>query len=261
MEANAPIVLIHGLFGNQSAPRILQAFGEVDIHAPDLIGYGTNRDVKPEGWSLQEQAEHVASFIECLKCGPVHLVGHSVGGAVGALLAFQAPHLVASYTSVEGNFTLEDAFWSGEISRKPQAEVDRIYAAYEADPDAWMSGAVKDITPFASEIARQWLANQTARTIKHQATAVVEATEIDQYLVNMRSLMTSQTPVYLIAGGLSVEGWNTPNWANALCNKRINIPAVGHLMMVESPEKYANAVLDCVFHPHHESSDGCAGLC
>ena len=253
MEGNAPIVLIHGLFGNQSASRILQAFGEVDIHAPDLIGYGTNRDVKPEGWSLQEQAEHVASFVRGLKSGPVHLVGHSVGGAVGALLAFMAPHLVASYTSVEGNFTLEDAFWSGEISQKPQAEVDRIYAAYEADPDDWMSGAVQNMTPFASEVARQWLANQPARTIKHQATAVIEATEDDQYLFNMRTLMKSQTPVYLISGALSSEGWNTPNWANALCSKRINITGVGHLMMVESPETYADAVLNCIMHPHDGS--------
>jgi pimeloyl-ACP methyl ester carboxylesterase len=254
MEANAPIVIIHGLFGNQSAPRILQAFGDVDIHAPDLIGYGRNRDLKPDGWSLLEQAEHMASFVRGLNSGPVHLVGHSVGGAVGALVAFRMPDLVASYTSVEGNFTLEDAFWSGEISQKPQSEVDRIYASYEADPDAWMSGAVNDMTPFASEVAHDWLANQSARTVKHQATAVVQATKDRKYLVNMRALMKSHTPVCLIAGALSAEGWNTPRWANALCDKRINIRGVGHLMMVESPQTYADAVLDCVVHPRGRSA-------
>ncbi|WP_428942794.1 alpha/beta fold hydrolase [Xanthomonas oryzae] len=49
----------------------------------------------------------------------VHLVGHSVGGAVSALVCSLYPELVASFTSVEGNFTLKDAFWS---RRPPEFE-------------------------------------------------------------------------------------------------------------------------------------------
>lgn len=251
MIPDSPIVLVHGLFGSQTHHRIIEAFGDVDVHTPDLIGYGKLRDASPDGWTLEEQAEHLGNFIDGLDRGAVHVVGHSVGGAVGALVAFRFPHLVRSYTSVEGNFTLEDAFWSGEIARKSQAEVDQIYADYEADPEAWMAGAVTDMNPFACELAHQWLANQSARTIKNQATAVIAATKGNEYLADMYALMASQTPVYLIAGALSSEGWDTPHWASKLCNKRINISGVGHLMMVESPRDYADAVLDCVLQPRH----------
>lgn len=246
MPNTSPIVLIHGLFGSQSAPEIIAAFGDTPVYAPDLIGYGENRDLRPEGWTLQDQADHVATFIKNLDTGPVHLAGHSVGGAVGALVAFQYPDLIESYTSVEGNFTLEDAFWSGEIAKKTQHEVDKIYESYEADPDEWISAAVKELTPFASQIAHQWLANQSARTIKHQASAVVSTTGKPAYLEQMQALMRSEKPVYLIAGANSAGGWDTPNWANELCSKRINVADLGHLMMVESPADYARAIKQCV---------------
>ncbi|MEM9583307.1 MAG: alpha/beta hydrolase [Pseudomonadota bacterium] len=248
MSHATPIVLIHGLFGSQSAPEIIEAFGDTPIYAPDLIGYGANRNLRPEGWALQDQADHIATFIRNLDNGPIHLAGHSVGGAVSALVAFENPDLIASYTSVEGNFTLKDAFWSSEIAKKTQHEVDKIYESYEADPNGWISGAVKDLTPFASQVARQWLANQTARTIRHQAEAVVSATGKPAYLKKMQALMQSQIPVYLIAGANSARDWDTSNWANELCNKRINLTDLGHLMMVESPADYARAVKECVMN-------------
>lgn len=37
---NSPIVLVHGLFGHLADPNILAAFGNADVHAPDLRGYG-----------------------------------------------------------------------------------------------------------------------------------------------------------------------------------------------------------------------------
>lgn len=246
MTQNNPIVLVHGLFGSQSAPEIIAAFGDVEVYAPDLIGYGENRDLQPDGWTLQDQAEHVATFIRDLDNGPVHLVGHSVGGAVGALVAFEFPELLASYTSIEGNFTLKDAFWSSEIAKKTQADVDEIYASYAAAPDEWMSGAVRELTPFASRIAHQWLANQSARTIKHQASAVVEATCKLSYLEHMQALMRSGMPIHLIAGAVSAEGWDTPDWAKELCTTRVHIAGLGHLMMVESPSEYAKTILECV---------------
>ncbi|WP_227744214.1 alpha/beta fold hydrolase [Yersinia kristensenii] len=48
---------------------------------------------------------------------PVHVIGHSVGGAVAVLFARRYPEMTRSLTSVEGNFTLSDAFWSDPDSK------------------------------------------------------------------------------------------------------------------------------------------------
>ena len=59
----------------------------------------------------------MAAFIAENKLGKVHIVGHSVGGAIASLVALHHQELLASLTTVEGNFTLKDAFWSEELSK------------------------------------------------------------------------------------------------------------------------------------------------
>jgi pimeloyl-ACP methyl ester carboxylesterase len=244
--SNAPIVLVHGLFGSLADPKIVGAFGDTDVYAPDLIGYGQYQDSDVEHLTLNDQAGHVAAYIRRLGDQKVHLVGHSVGGAVSALVCVLCPELVASFTSVEGNFTLKDAFWCGQIAGKQVSEVASIIDGYKADPDAWIAAAGVPITPWTSALARDMLSNQPASTIKAQAKAVVAATGRDEYLAGIRSLVASPTPVYLIAGARSAAGWDVPDWANTACTMRINIPDTGHLMMAEDATLFARSVLACL---------------
>lgn len=102
------------------------------------------------------------------------------------------------------------------------------------------------VSPWTSTLAKQWLSNQPASTIKAQAKAVVLATGRDEYLASIRSLMASSMPVYLIAGARSAAGWDVPDWANTACTARINIPNSGHLMMAENPAMFAKSVLTCL---------------
>jgi len=245
-NSKTPIVLIHGLFGSLNAPEIVEAFGDCPVFAPDLIGYGDHRNKNTQDLSLEDQADHVAEYLRQEVGEKVSLAGHSVGGAVSALVAFRYPELVANYVSVEGNFTLKDAFWSSQIAAKPLAEVEAIVQEYLDDPDAWISGAGVQKNEFTSRLASDWLANQPVTTIRAQAKAVVDATGQSDYLDSLQRLMKSETSVYLIAGEYSADGWDTPAWANERCTMRINIPGVGHLMMAESPSKFAQSILTCL---------------
>jgi len=244
--SNTPIVLVHGLFGNLADTKIISAFGDADVHAPDLIGYGQYQDRDIEHLTLNDQAGHVAAYIRRLGEKKVHLVGHSVGGAVSALVCVLYPELVASFTSGEGNFTLTDAFWCRQIAGKKVPEVASIIDGYKADPDAWIAAAGVPINPWTSALASHWLCNQPASTIKAQAKAVVAATGRDEYLAGIRSLVASPMPVYLIAGARSTGAWDVPDWANTGCTMRINIPNTGHLMMAEDPALFAKSVLTCL---------------
>jgi len=75
-----PVLLIHGLFGSLSDPALLLPYGSTPVLAPDLIGYGTRSHDAPAGWTLEDQADHVAAFVKERTREPVHVVGHSVGG-------------------------------------------------------------------------------------------------------------------------------------------------------------------------------------
>ncbi|SJM30149.1 hypothetical protein BQ8482_130048 [Mesorhizobium delmotii] len=66
LHQNAPIVLVHGLFGNLQDKRILSAFGGRSVHAPELIGYGEYRQVDVSGLALNDQADHVVRYINNL---------------------------------------------------------------------------------------------------------------------------------------------------------------------------------------------------
>ena len=98
------VVLLHA-GGTSSAhwrkvvPRLQNRFHLV---APDLIGFG-----ETEAWRRKremthdDQADLVQGIVDRAVNGPVHLVGHSYGGAVAVRLALRRPAMVKSMVLIE----------------------------------------------------------------------------------------------------------------------------------------------------------------
>jgi pimeloyl-ACP methyl ester carboxylesterase len=101
--AGAPTaVYVHGLGGSSTNWTELagQLAGEVNGIALDLPGFGRSRPAPGTDFSLPAQAEIVSKLIEQLDCGPVHLFGNSMGGAISMILADSHPELVRTLTLV-----------------------------------------------------------------------------------------------------------------------------------------------------------------
>ncbi len=237
-----PVVLIHGLFGHLSDQTILSAVGGQNVFAPDLLGYGVHDSVDMNGMTLERQADHVAQYIQDNQLNAVNLVGHSVGGAIAFVVAKRFPELLSSVTSVEGNFTLNDAFWSSEIANKKLSDVEVIIAEYRSDPDGWIANAGVALNDWTKQIARSWLAFQPASTVQEQARAVVTATAESVYLEDVKTLLSSELPVHLIAGERSRSAWDVPGWVSQQVSSEQIIPQTGHLMMAESPALFGRAI-------------------
>ncbi|QSZ47296.1 alpha/beta hydrolase [Arthrobacter sp. D5-1] len=99
-----PAVLIHGwasgsVYWEPLARKLLDAGREVWIL--DLPGYHSG-DFLPSDfeWNLDSAAASVGAMLEARAQGPVHIVGHSMGGSVSLTLAAARPELVASLTLV-----------------------------------------------------------------------------------------------------------------------------------------------------------------
>jgi pimeloyl-ACP methyl ester carboxylesterase len=98
-----PVVLLHSTGASSSQWRRLAAELSDRFHviAPDLYGYGGTGPWQGEGEiSLAAEAAMIAALIERLD-QPVHLVGHSFGGAMALRLAQERPELVKSLVLIE----------------------------------------------------------------------------------------------------------------------------------------------------------------
>ncbi|HUN43404.1 MAG TPA: acetoin dehydrogenase dihydrolipoyllysine-residue acetyltransferase subunit [Acetobacteraceae bacterium] len=100
-DAGIPMLLLHGFGADLNTWMFNQpALSEGRrVVALDLPGHGGSaREVGTGDAEVLRQA--VAGFVDALDLGPVHVVGHSLGGALALLLAAHRPGLVRSLTLI-----------------------------------------------------------------------------------------------------------------------------------------------------------------
>ncbi|MEU8196910.1 alpha/beta fold hydrolase [Microbispora amethystogenes] len=95
-------VYVHGLAGSATNWTDLmgELAGEVRGVAVDLPGAGHSPQPPDGDYSVAASATAVVRLVEALGDGPVHLFGHSMGGAVSVRVAATRPDLVRSLTLV-----------------------------------------------------------------------------------------------------------------------------------------------------------------
>ncbi|BDC52146.1 hypothetical protein F183_A44610 [Bryobacterales bacterium F-183] len=163
------------------------------------------------------------------------------------LLAHRYPDRILSLTSVEGNFTLNDAFMTSRIAAMSDLEADALLQQRRETPEAWLQSQGIDPLPGRIELARHWLNKQNGRTIVAMSRSVLNVTGHPSYLDKVREVFASPVPVHLIAGERSRAGWDVPDWALHEAASMTILPATGHMMMLEDPAAFAAAVRANVF--------------
>jgi lipase len=240
--SRTPIVLIHGLMGSLDDPAIRACLLDRPLLAPHLLGYGEFSTTPAARLSIAAQIAHIHRIVtERFGAGPVHLVGHSMGGAIAPLFAATDAHLVAAIIDIEGNFTLKDAFWSGQLARMTEVEAEQMLARQRADPAAWLARLGIAINERTLASAHQWLHLQPASTLRAMGTALVETTSKPDYLKSVRKVFATHS-VHLVAGERSRDGWDTPEWALDRAKSLTVMPGCGHLMMLDDPEGFGRVV-------------------
>jgi pimeloyl-ACP methyl ester carboxylesterase len=127
--AGKPVIALHGSASSGAQWRSLVGYleGRFCVVTPDLPGYGGSAHLPVGG--LAGDARAVGALIDRIG-GPVHLVGHSYGGAVALKLASLRSEAVGSLTVIEpAAFHLLKA--GGEGDRQLHREVMAIGAAMD----------------------------------------------------------------------------------------------------------------------------------
>ena len=135
----ARVLAIHGLTGHGARWRGLAEthLPDVTVLAPDLIGHGRSSYDAP--WTIDANVTALATVIEDQADGPVLVVGHSFGGAVGMHLAAQCPDLVSGLVLLDPAIGLDGARMR-EVAESMQASpdyTDRAEAYTEKFTGTW----------------------------------------------------------------------------------------------------------------------------
>src|SRR5690242_21766156 len=103
--AGEPMVMIHGGFtaGSSTAnvfSRNIEGLSKrFHVFAVDRLASGMSGNaLKDDDYSYQGDVDFIYGFIEALNLGPVHLVGHSAGGAIAMYLAVEHPEVAKTLT-------------------------------------------------------------------------------------------------------------------------------------------------------------------
>ncbi|WP_175921780.1 alpha/beta fold hydrolase [Burkholderia latens] len=236
-----PVIFVHGFIGTFDVPE-----WSGPHLAPDLLGYGVHRGAPFSAITLSAQVEHLRHVIDAhYGAQPVDLAGHSVGGAIAMLFAHAHPACVRRIVNVEGNFTLDDAFWTASASRMTPAQADAMLDGLRGDPLGWLRGAIDAPSPRQLDAARRWLAHQPASTLRAMGLSVVAVTGEPDYL-RLLSEVFVRHPVWLVAGERSRAGWHVPNWALARCAGFETIEGCGHLIPAERPAAFRETLARCL---------------
>ncbi|WP_269526739.1 alpha/beta fold hydrolase [Coraliomargarita parva] len=124
--ARGTVLLLHGknFSGSyfETTARALSAVG-YRVLIPDQIGFGKSSKPAHYQYSFQQLAANTAELLDAVEAGPVHVLGHSMGGMLATRFALMYPEQTLSLTLLNP-IGLED--WKAK--GVPYHSIDQWYA-------------------------------------------------------------------------------------------------------------------------------------
>jgi pimeloyl-ACP methyl ester carboxylesterase len=237
-----PLLLLHGFGANKDN------FSRVAAHLtdryrviiPDHIGFGESTPPSDSDYGCEAQARRLAQLLNALGVDNVHLGGNSMGGQIALTFA-------ARYASrVDSLWLLNSAgIWSVPGSEEwQQAERDGINLLLVRSPEDY-AALLKRSMHRAPELPRAMIRTLAAARIANleREQRAFQALTEDSVEDRVRGL---KTPVLLVWG--DEDRIISPAAADVLAGlladvQVIRLPEIGHLPMIECPERVARDYL------------------
>ena len=245
-----PVILVHGSLSNARQWRKLseRLRGAYRVFSPDLYACAAGPGASQQGvFSFEQDCAFVAQLV-VQASGPVHLLGHSYGGAVAAKTVLMRPDVFASLTLIEPScFHLleqeDQPEWPevlGLLERQQQSAQDGDHeTSARGFIDYWMGGDAWEAMPesrrrmIALEVPK--LAEDWRGTLDHNTRlADYAALAMPALVIHARD---SRAPSLKLAGMI----------ARALPRaSRVEIGSGGHMSPLTNPEPVNEAVVQFI---------------
>ncbi len=271
--ADPPVVLVMGLatqmiawheeFCEQLADRgfYVVRFDNRDIgrsthlgFRPPTMGQMLRRRVGPEQYSLSDMAEDTAGLIRELEIAPAHVVGASMGGMIGQVLAAEHPEVVRSLTSI---MSTTGSRWHGQpalsvykylLRPPPRDREGYVERAAEVFGLVGSTGFPRDESYIRERAARSYDRSYDVRAGGRQLGAIVASAD------RTEQLRTIRAPTLVIHG--TVDKMIKPSGGRATAKaipgaRLLEIEGMGH----DLPRGVWPQILDAISE-HSRAADG-----
>jgi len=250
----SPVVLIHGI--GQYIENWLPSFGALAakrrVYAVDLLGHGRTDKPLDVSYKIADLAQFVKDFMAALGIERAHIVGHSLGGAIGIQLALVHPMVVDKLALVnsgglgkEVTIALRIVYVPilGEILTRPSRSASANFAKLVVHDPAVMTDELIELSYQMSLISgvqksflRIWRANGN---LFGQSKSI--------YNPNVQGLPSITKPVLVVWGRQDqvIPVAHAEVAAKSLPNVRVQIfDNCGHFPMLERTQSFNELLLE-----------------
>lgn len=229
------LILVHGYpldhrIWDKVIPMLAESF---DVIAPDLRGFGESAGTDRE-FGMEDYAADLAGLMDALDIRQAVVAGHSMGGYAALAFAKAYPERILGLGLVS----------SQGLADPPERKEGRYKSAEEVSRDG-VGGVAEGMAPkLSADPALQAFSKDLIN--KQSASGVIGALKaMAGRPDSMEMLRTFQPPVVLVHGEADalIPIDRAREVESAVLQARLfSLPGVGHLPMLEAPEKTAQAL-------------------
>lgn len=250
-----PVVLLHGVTTSSFIWRRIVALlsPHYDVIAIDHFGFGRSPRDPAADASVGAHAERAAALLRRLAPGPVHLVGHDVGGAIAQVITARHPDLVRDLSLLN---SVGYDYWPVQpisalrapiIRRLSLATLNRHALAVIVRRGLFHKGRA---TPELLELFHSQVSAPDARKSFMQ---FIRALDHRSTLEALPQLVASGKEVLIIRGDADV--YLTERIAERLHedlpgSRLVRIPTAGHFLQEDEPELVSSTLIE--FFQRHD---------
>ncbi len=236
---NDLVLFLHGIGSvkeNFTALWDAPEFAGMALLAPDLPGHGASQGLPPVNSTMEGMAKVVCDILNDRVRDRVrlHVVAHSMGGAVGLLLAKQTPIPLASFVNVEGNLVADDC---GMLSRRT---ADMDLKLFRDEKFARLKSRAREADDPILRDWADWVEACPAEAFHASARSLVEWSDSGRLLEIFRAL---PVPKAYVCGEHSA---NPDVLMHLEAIPKYRFADCGHFVMIDKPAELSSVVWEVI---------------